>query len=161
VAYRLENDELVRRSTEVTWEQSDLVNRIVGAASSGTVSVIAPGILRFEAVAVLENGNIVPVSAGSATIFGQPVPDGFVGLSLTASNPAPRVVAIIVAVAALDSQSLRLPRAAEIAALLPSPSAGETPMEAWSKVISAGGLNGISQPAVSALQIAQRSYSLK
>jgi prepilin-type N-terminal cleavage/methylation domain-containing protein len=162
VAYRLENDGLVRRSSEVTWEQSDVVSRIVGAASSNTVSVIAQGILRFEAVAVLENGSVVPLSqAGSPTIFDQPIPDGFLGLHLNTANTASRVVTIIVAVAALDSQSLRLPGVSDFASQLPSPSVGETPMEAWTRVLSSEGLSGVPLSAVSALQIAQRSYSLK
>jgi prepilin-type N-terminal cleavage/methylation domain-containing protein len=162
VVYRLENGELVRRGAEVTWEQSDLVNRIVGAASSPDPSVIAPGILRFEAVAVLENGDVVPVTqAGTGSLFGRAIPDGFVGLPLHPADAPSRVVGLIVAVAALDSQSLRLPGAAEIGALLPSPTVGETPLEAWTKAVSAGELGGIPRPAVSALQIAQRSFSLK
>ena len=165
VTYQLVDQEMRRGFSPVPWSQVDLVQGAITAATAPDASILARGILRFEVVAVLQNGETVPLTqGGSSTLFNQPVPDGFLALSLKsppAPTPGQRVVALTVAVAAVDEQNLRLPGVADIGAKLGSPVAGQTPLELWKAAMAAGDLATIPRPALAALRMSQQTYPLE
>lgn len=164
IAYDLATNRLQRRFSPVAWDDRDLVLRTASAAGSSQISNLATGILRFEAVAELENGDIVPLSlCSSDELLGETLSGGFRALNITdASAPSTgqRVVALIVAVAAVDEQNLALPGVEGIAAKLASPSAGETPMEVWRSALADGDLDSIPRPALAALRMTQQTFPL-
>lgn len=165
VVYRLDGTNLERESAAVAWNEP-LTNLIL---RPGERNALAGSIVRFEAVATLDDGSVVPLqmqaaSWNAAELHGEPVPGGFLALAISTpptNAAAPRVTAITVAVAALDDQTLEIADAAGIGADLPDPELGKTPYETWSDFISSGQLSGHPAPALAALRIAQRTYPLK
>lgn len=165
VAYELTGQEVRRLFAPVVWSDTDAVQAALSAASAEETSTLARGILRFEAVAVLDNGEILPISEAShTTLFGSPLPDQFAALDLTAppaSSTRERVVAITVAVAAVDSRNLDLPGIEEIAEKLGSPDVGQTPLEVWKTAIASGELDSIPSPTLNALRLTQQTFPLR
>lgn len=165
VVYRLEDAILHREAVDVAWSEP-LTNLIL---RPGAKNVLARGILRLSAVAVLDDGTLAPLTMdsmpwNSAEMYGAAIPGNFRGLTLSRSPvdaDEPRVRAITVAVAALDDQTIKIPGAEAIGGSLPTPSSGETPYQAWSDLIASGGLSAGPPPVVAALRIAQRTYQLK
>lgn len=165
VAYRLENTELIRSWSSVAWSDSDLVQRLASAPASSSRSVLARGILRFEAVAVRKNGESVPLAqAGRATLLGMAIPGGLLALDRT-TPPAPsaseQIVSVTIAVAAIDEQNLQLPGVLEMAEKLGDPAAGEAPLEAWKQRLNSGALDDIPAPARHALRLSQQTFSVE
>ena len=171
VAYRLSGEGTVVRYTRpVLWSDHALANLAVSTSSSSASSVVAKGIVRFEAVAVLADGTIAPIGAAPSwndtVIDGQTLGNGFVGLNLV-DTQAPRkcVSALIVGLVGADERSYRVVQDAgklgKVAAAFPSPLAGQTPMDAWEGVLTSGALS-VAPPAVAPLiQAFQYTYSLK
>ncbi|PAW77481.1 MAG: hypothetical protein B9S32_10810 [Verrucomicrobia bacterium Tous-C9LFEB] len=165
IGYALEGSEMVRRSSPMTWSEMDFVTKPVNVMTTGDRDILAKGVLRFEAVAVLENGAIVPVTqSGLTTLFGDVVPGGFAALPLnkppfTASQS--RVTALIVAVASVDEQNISLPRVSQIADLLKSPAAGRTPLDLWTETVNSSEFAVLPRPAVAALQMIQETIPLR
>lgn len=161
VAYALEGNEMVRRTGEITWADTNLVSKTIQVAASGGRTVLASGILRFEVVAGLDDGSLVPLATTmKPTLFGEAVPDGFSALEIEANGTNRPAASLVVAVAAVDDQNLRLPGAANAGALLPSPSTNQTPLEAWENAIADGSLESIAPPVRQALQTAQESLQI-
>lgn len=164
VSYELEDTTLVKRLAPVTWTNADLMDAVLDAVSAPDTVELADGVLRFEAVALLHDGSVVNLSAGgnwkTTTIQGQTIPEPFAGLVL-GGDSSQRVRSLIIGVAAIDKQNLRLQGTAEIAQKLSSPQPGQTPLEAWNKDLSSGALDGVPMQALAALRFEQRSYLLK
>jgi len=169
VAYRLTNGNIIRSISPMLWTTTGLATAMAETASSSTSSVLALAGLRLEAVLVLDNGSIVPLSQNGSwlisTVNGEQLPAGCYGLVLS-TPPAdpnnPKVSAIVVGVATLDEQSFKLGTAKNMGGSLPSPSSEQTPVDEWDAV------RGTSQftqsyplPAVSALCFGQQFYTLK
>lgn len=165
VAYELVNHEMRRRSLPVSWNDKNLVDKAVGAAAAQESSILARGILRFEAVAVLQNGDTVSlVQSSHREHFGQPVPEGYLAIDLRvppASSPERQVVALTVAVAAVDQQNLGIPGVADMGKCLPSPTVGKSPLQTWKEALASGELGSIPRPALAALRMTQKTYVLR
>lgn len=172
VAYQIDNGRLIRRSSPVNWNANDLVTQAVDAFDSTDASVVASNIVRFETVALLDNGSFEPLLSGAgawlngSTEDGQPVPKGFSALLLTkvpVSATNARVRSLVVSVAALDDQTFQLPGVDKMAAIL-QPMAlttGQVPLDIWSGHISKLVAGGVPKPAVGVLQFMQTTYQLK
>ena len=168
VNYQLTGTTLQRRTATVAWTttQSMVDAALAATAKTATITNLANGILRFEAVAVLDDGTISPLSqAGNwqtSTVNAETIPTPFFGLVLeTSALTDRRVRSLVVGVATLDGQTLNLPGAQNIVALLTAPAAGQTPYGVWSQVVATpGGLASAPAPARAALRIEQRSYAL-
>ena len=169
VAYTLlPTGELDHRVASVSWSQIDLVTGALSALSAPTASTLVTGCLRFEAMAVLDNGIAVPLTqAGGwrvATLNGTALPSGFYGLVLSSGpvNAAnPRVRSLLVGTAALDPQSYKLPRASLIAGQLASPASSGDLVETWNQNRKTVQAAGYPKPAVAALSFAEQVYPLK
>lgn len=140
VAYQLNSTtgELERFVYPITWTDqglvSDAINTIAngtGSTPTSTYSVLAQGVLRFQAMAVLDNGNIEPLSSSTmpsaasapswinGTINGQTIPapnsgNSFIGLNLNdrGAPPVPytrnRVQAIIVGLVVVNATNFTM-----------------------------------------------------
>jgi prepilin-type N-terminal cleavage/methylation domain-containing protein len=86
VAYELNSatGELQRYTLPIQWNDQGMVPDAVNTIANATTapSVLAQGVLRFQAVAVLDNGNIVPLSATT-----QPSASNWINASSTSGNP--------------------------------------------------------------------------
>ncbi len=167
VDYRLEGSNLVRSISPVAWGSIDFAQRIATSGSAGVQSVLASGILRFDAVAVLDNGSMMPVlTPGGAwlgdTMGGQAIPGGFKALQL-ANATGQRVRALVVAVAVLDDRARELltDGGTALRQKLRAPEPGETPMDVWNHVVNSGSLEGFPRPVIAGLHFAQSTYELK
>lgn len=164
VCYELQGTTLIKRISPVTWTESALPTAIFSAITSNDVIELAQGILRFEAVVVLQDGRVLDLSQPGGwkqtSILGQTIPEPFHGLRLQGSADQ-RVRSLIVGVAAVDRQSLQLAGTSEIGSDLPSPRNGQTPLEAWSVALDTAAINTTSKSALRALRLDQRSYLLK
>ena len=169
ITYTLDGTNLLRNIEPVSWSEVDLTLKVSGPLSSATSDVLAEGVLRFEAVVQLDNGEIKPLTAAGSwrnnVWQGTAVPNNFFALSLADAAPnaaQPKVLALTVAVATLDSTSLRMGNAAGMgAALAPvDDNGGKTPLEIWQDAIKEEKLANFPRPAISALRIMQRTYSL-
>ena len=167
VNYVLSSNRLLRSSTAVTWSEADLVTALVTPSSAGTAGLVADDVLRFEAMALLDDGRIVPLSATgtwtSSTANGKPL-SGYTALVLSrppvdAGNP--RVRSLLVAVAALDDQTFALPRASAIASALPAAQTGQPPADLWNTALFSKGGSPFPKPALAALHLDQRTYPLR
>lgn len=167
VDYRLDDSNLVRSVSPVAWSSIDFAQKIAASGSTGVKSVLASGILRLDAVAILDNGTMVPVlTPGGAwlgdTMGGQAIPAGFKALLLTNST-GQRVRALVVAVAVLDDRARELltDGGTALRQKLRTPEPGETPMDVWNQVVNSGSLAGFPRPVIAGLHFAQSTYELK
>lgn len=170
VNYHLDTDGLRRTYQSVAWDDAP-VGLLASAIPSGSPSnVLAKGILRFEAVAILEDGSIVPLAANSGwndtKIDGESVSNGFLGLNVwDASTGRKRVRSLVVGVVTLDERNRglldKMGKLDQVKQAFPSPSAGETPMQVWEGVLSDGSLAGVSPSVTASLKVVQHTYSLK
>jgi prepilin-type N-terminal cleavage/methylation domain-containing protein len=169
ISYSLDGTQMqvTRSYSLIPWNTVDLMTNALSPATPVS-QVVAEGALRFEVVVLLDNGNVVPLTAAGPWIDttwpGITDMQGFSELHMagTIADPAnPKVRALTVAVASVDEKSLRLPNAGNIATVLISPTAGQTPFEAWFGVIDQGGLSACPRPAVAALRVLQRTFPLQ
>lgn len=169
VQYHVTNRTLDRSIGSVSWTNAALVQSISSNSGAAT-SELGSGVLRLVAVAVLDDGSLVPLTSGSNawssdTIDGVSIPDNYRALRLKSpTNPGARNVrALVIAVAALDEQILPLlgDGGASLASALVDPQNGETPVEVWERLIRTGALSGFPRPALATLQFTQQTYELK
>jgi len=164
VCYELQGTTLIKRISPITWTESALPSAIFTAITSSDIIELAQGILRFEAVVVLQDGRVLDLSQPGdwkqTSILGQTIPEPFRGLRLQGSADQ-RVRSLIVGVAAVDRQSLQFAETSDIGRELPAPRNGETPLEAWSRALDAGAIQAAPQSALRALRLDQRTYLLK
>jgi prepilin-type N-terminal cleavage/methylation domain-containing protein len=182
VRYQLQNGILYRLSQPVTWSDVNLVPSLSGTADPTQGSQVATGILRIDAVALLSDGTTVPLvptptgqtwapnTANGQTLPATPTP--FVALNLTnttvtndgTTSPALRVRAVTIAVAALDAQNYNLlSSSAKLQSFrdnFASPTAGQTPVQAWDNALSTANWAGVPRSAVAAVQMAQATYPM-
>jgi prepilin-type N-terminal cleavage/methylation domain-containing protein len=180
VDYRLDKGNLVRRLSPVAWSGTSLLLDATKTVSEQEGYLVVPGVLRLEAVAVLDDGTTLPLVAlsgatwCSATVDGQPVPEGFNALVLgnsTHPTSGRHVEALIIAVATLDDQTHAMLTDGGVALgqKLPAPATsessatghGETPVDTWNRVLAAGELKGFPRPVIATLHFAQSTYELK
>jgi prepilin-type N-terminal cleavage/methylation domain-containing protein len=174
------NQGINRTTSPVQWGTTDLLAQSVTTTGT-TTSILAKSIVRFDAVALLDNGQTVlltpptptpPATTVSwvtttTTASGQTVPSGWSALVLAQALPDPnnpRVKALIIGVASLDDQTFNLPNVSTMGSQLtpPTVSAGQaqTPVDAWNAAIDAGNLKSFPKPAVTSLRLDQRTYTL-
>jgi prepilin-type N-terminal cleavage/methylation domain-containing protein len=171
VAYLLRGNQLIRQVTPVLWSDTNLEGIVVGNASSSTYSpsttssVLSNQMLRLEAVVQLDDSSIATYSS-SATWLSPVAGSTFAGLVLSTApvgaSATPRVRSLIVAVASVDQQLMRLPAVSTIGSKLGSTSASfPTPLDYWDSQIAGGALAGFPKPAVAGLEFYQRVCQLK
>ena len=175
------NQGINRTTSVVPWETANLLAQSANPTGTPATSVLAKSIVRFDAVALLDNGQIVlltpPTPTPPATTVswitttttanGQAVPAGWSALVLAQALPDPnnpRVKALIIGVASLDDQTFNLPNVSGMTNQLTAPAllAGQaqTPVDAWNAAIDAGNLTSDPKPAVTSLRLDQRTYTL-
>ncbi len=128
VNYKLENHQLTRGYAPVAWTDSNLLTAAeTAAAPTASRSVLAPGILQFAVLAVLEDGTSVSVlntppaawgASGTVLYEDQTVPSGpppwTALVPAVPPTPSPlvpstaRVRSLLVAIAAVDEQNFAL-----------------------------------------------------
>ncbi|HEY0256303.1 MAG TPA: prepilin-type N-terminal cleavage/methylation domain-containing protein [Candidatus Methylacidiphilales bacterium] len=174
ISYQLNGHNLTRSATPITWGTAQLGAATAATTTSGTASVLASTGLRFQAVLLLDNGTTLPLPASApateqswetTTVNGETLPTGFYNLVLSTS-PAdpnnPRVSGIIVAVATLDGQSIKLGNAGQMGTSFSSPTGTQTAVDAWQANLAAITLtHAYPKPALSALNLGQQTYTLK
>jgi hypothetical protein len=194
VSYRLDasSGHLMRSYTPILWSDTNpMITAANNAPASGssaqiqsngitTTSVIADSVLRFEAVPVLSNGQVVSIpssaqSSGSSwctsTVNGTTL-TGTEALVLSAPLASSTTVltsGLMLAVAALDPRSYKLPSAPSIASALPTPNPSgtyltSTPYGVWSGVLLSGSLaqaNSYPLPAIQSLRLLQDTIRLR
>jgi hypothetical protein len=179
IAYQLNGNNLTRSVDPVTWDNLQVGQAAVTAASSSTAStsVLASSALRFQTVVLLDNGTTVPlpdsssssstanVSWESTTVNNSPLPAGYYSLirSIAPVDPLnPRVKGLMVGLATLDGESINLPNAGQMATALLSPVGSQTPIDAWEADRGASTfLHAYPKPAVTALNLGQQIYILQ
>ncbi|HSI84401.1 MAG: type II secretion system protein J [Candidatus Methylacidiphilales bacterium] len=168
VAYVLTGTEVTRKSNPVTWTQADLMTQALSAVSATTITPLSGNIVRWQFMAVLDNGNTVPLTTAGSwrldKVQDTPVPGGFYALRLAdgvVSSAEPKVRSLIVAVAAVDESILRLPNTTNLSTALTEPPANKTPHETWSGLINAGALNSFPVQTVSTMRIVQVTLPLR
>ncbi len=162
VAYVLQGNNLVRQTAPIDWDSVvDPLSAMAAVSSPTSTSILATGVLRFDATLTLDNGNMVtfsslPASAKKTlnTAFAQLIPS-----SSPVIASLPRVKSATVAVAPLSSQNIKL--AGNMAAILGDLQDGKTALAVWSENIALGKLAELPRPAVAGLQLAQQTYEIK
>lgn len=166
VSYQLTDSKMMRLYQGVDWSTKDLLAAAESAAASGTPTVLSPGILQFAVLALLEDGKTVvnlqnntatpplaepPVwrASGTQLFLGQTVPTSWSALvssNFPASPRSPRVQALLVAVAAIDEQSLVLLSNSD-RGLFGSPTTSD-PVKEWEGVLTGSSLPGPARSAI-------------
>jgi len=169
VNYQLKNNEITRAYRGIGWNaigpgSGNPANFLAAAETAATspdaTSVLARGVLQFSALAVLEDGSMVSLLAppgnaagasGTMLFEGQTVPAGWTAL-VPSRTPLPptlgpttaRVRALLVAIASVDEQNLRL--------LNPMPAftqpASTDPVAAWETELASTPLPGPARSAI-------------
>ncbi len=167
VSYALEGTRMVRKYSLIPWNEVDLMSSALQSLATGSESVVADGVLRFELVLLLDTGELVSLATTGSwkdtNWNGVALSDSYSALYLsgtTVNSSQAKVRALTVAVATMDGQSVRLPNAQNMSATLSSTAIGKTPLESWTSVINAGKLVPAPRPAASALRILQETYFL-
>ena len=166
--YHLDQGNLTRSMSPVAWSPTNLLQATL-TSTNATPVVVAGGIVRFEAVAILDDGSTVPLLTPggawlSGTVNGLSLPAGFQALKIDPTLASTqRVRVIVVAVAMLDDQAFALltDGGQALAQKLPTPAAGETPVDVWNRAVNNGELNSFPHPVVAALHFMQSTYELK
>lgn len=176
VAYELSEASIIRSVTPIPWNQPQVAAATANLAGSGVTSMITPNALRFQTVLLLDNGTTLTVSQSAlsstasaawktSTVNGETLPSGTYGLVL--STPPvdpnnPRVSGLMVGVAVLDEQSIKMGNASQMGEAFGSPQNGETPMDVWEVIQNSSSfVTGYPAPAVQALSLGQQIYTLK
>lgn len=167
VDYALQNGTVTRTVSPLAWNAVDFATAAFATNTLADTSVLAEGIVRFEAVLNLDNGDTRtladPGSWKAAEWNGTALPADFYAIHLSRDEPdsvQPKVAGLTVAIAALDMGSYRLPNTDQIAAKLPPAVANQTPLDTWKIAMTPGSMTGIPEVAVAALRILQRTYPL-
>ena len=171
VGYKLSSEGALMRYTKpILWNNSALVTQALTVEDASNPTLLAGGILRFQAVAVLDDGSLVPLAPNpmwnDALVDGQAVADSFFALNLSDTTTGrKRVRSLIVGLVALDAQGYHILEStrtlAKITTLFAAPEANQVPLDLWETPLSNGTLNGFPKPAVAVLQAFQHTYSLK
>jgi prepilin-type N-terminal cleavage/methylation domain-containing protein len=168
VTYKLQGTQLMRNVSGVEWSDVDLVSEAFPAPNTDLSGNIANGILRFEIVLLLDNGEFVPLSASGTWTTDKwndvSLPETFAALRLTGVRrdpAAPKVRALTVAVAAIDPDLLSRPNVAEAANELKPAASGGTPLESWNAVIDSGKLAAESPGIAAAIRTLQATFPLR
>lgn len=169
VGYALSGNEMQRKLFPVTWNVHDLMGAVTGVFASTTSNAFGKSIVRFEVSAILDSGTTVSLSQTGTwktdTVNGQTIASPFSALMLhnylATTDTALHIRSLVVAVAALDEQSINLPNAKNIGSSLPSPSGSQTPMDAWNAALASGAIDHYPPPAQAALHFDQRTFQLK
>lgn len=162
VAYVLNGNELQRKTAPIDWGAIVLPDSALQAVTSpSSTSVLATGILRFNATATLDDGSIVTISGLPASAK-QTNGSSFVQLlpSVSPTSPLlPKVVSLTAAVAPLSEKNLQL--AGDMATKLGDLEDGKTALAVWNSSITLGKLAALPAPAVAGLQLSQQTYEIK
>lgn len=157
VFYELSAGDFQRRAAPVLWTNASLIDATFGAVPpAGTLSSVATGIVRMEAVVTLEDGTIHPLAGPGVltnTLAGRTLGNGFLAVG-------PRVRSLTVAVATVDAQSLQLPNVTRLGGDLPAAAGGRTPLDAWNEAVTGGALDGYPASVRSSLCLLQKTYLL-
>ncbi len=167
VNYQLKTNQIVRAYRAVDWSSVDLLAAAETAANSPSDSPgLATGILQLTVLAILEDGKTVinlengaAVVSGSATpawgvsgtvtYQGQTVPTGWTALvpATPPSTPAaPRVRSLLIAIAAVDQQNLRLLNAAQLERFKQPTT--EDPIKEWESALATSSFAGPVRAAI-------------
>ena len=162
VNYKLENHQLTRGYKSVKWTDSNLLAAAETAAAASSPSVLAPGILQFAVLAVLEDGTSVSVlnpptaawvASGAVLYEDKTVPTGWTAL-VPAVPPTPsplssstaRVRSLLVAIAAVDEQNFALLKDAQRDRFAQPTTAD--PVKEWEAVLDPASLPGPARSAI-------------
>ncbi|MDR1190760.1 MAG: hypothetical protein LBK60_03725 [Verrucomicrobiales bacterium] len=161
---------LTRAIAPVAWSETEPELKIGGQTPDTQTDTLAEGVLGFAAVVQLDNGETRPLTADglwlSSTWNGAPLTENFRALLLagaTADPGQPKVCALTVAVATVNTVTLRMGNTAGMGAALPAvpvSSTAATPQELWQEAVDNGGFASFPRPAVNTLKFLQRTYSL-
>lgn len=157
VDYQLKDNQLIRAYRAIDWSYLNLLAAAETAAMTpNDTSVLATGILQFTVLAILEDGKTMvnlkdgtavpalgaPVAwgvSGTVPYEGQAVPTGWTAL-VPATSPAtpaaPRVRALLIAIAALDEQNLKLLDADQMGRFSQPTTAD--PVKEWESILASG-----------------------
>lgn len=162
VAYVLNGNDLQRQTFPIDWDTVVLPDTaLLAVTSPSSISVLASGILRFNATATLDDGDIVTLSGLPASAK-QTNGSAFVQLVPSippVSSLLPKVASLTVAVAPLSEKNLQL--AGDMAVKLGDLENGKTALAVWSSSIALGKLASLPAPAVAGLQLSQQTYEIK
>jgi prepilin-type N-terminal cleavage/methylation domain-containing protein len=170
VAYELAGNQLVRKTAVVAWNQADLLAPMLQALSSPDSTVIADGILRFEASVVLSDGRRAPLNTAAAVAWlsdtwqSTSLPSGFQALRIPKFPLTElRALALVVGVAAIDDSNLEKLTARGLSglALLPGATGEDSAADVWSDVLASGGSNNAPAEALSSLSFLQQTFPLR
>jgi prepilin-type N-terminal cleavage/methylation domain len=170
VAYEWSENRILRKTAPVEWNQADLLPPMLEALSSGTSSVLADGILRFEASAILSDGTRTPLDTNasvswlSGTWQGAGLPAGFKAVLDRGFNQSElRVHALVIGVAAIDDSNLeKLSRLGiDGLDLLPVATGADSPGDVWSEVLTTGIPSGVPAEVLSSLAVLQQTFPLR
>ncbi|HSI83824.1 MAG TPA: prepilin-type N-terminal cleavage/methylation domain-containing protein [Candidatus Methylacidiphilales bacterium] len=166
VSYELDGHTLKRKVSPVAWNSLDLVGAAIqNAVSSTDVAELAAGVLRFEIVAVLDDGTITALSQAGAwktnSLNGVAIAGLYSALVLDSPKNVRHVQSLHIAVATVGVPLLSQTGTSTLSTLLGPATDGTTPYEVWSNIISSGGISSVPVPARSSLFIDQRCYNFK
>lgn len=174
VEYHLDGGDLVRSLTPVPWNSTNLISDTMLSLPENNnpttqSSVVASEVLRFDAVAVMDDGSTLPLTQNATwwvtSLSGQTLANGLRALILTsapvdAANP--RVRAIVVGIATLDDKNYRLSNAKQMGSGLGGMTKGKTPVDVWkATLVSPSFLNSYPKPAIAVLHMKQSFCLLK
>ncbi len=170
VAYELKKGQMLRKTTEVTWSQADLVQPVLDALMAEDGKVLSEGILRVEASAVLTDGGVVPLDSGtevdwlSSNWLGTELPEGYRALLLPRTDSSGvKAEALIVGVAGVDLSNWDRLEAIGVSAksLLPVVTENQTPADLWNGILLEENSLGVPASILSALALSQQIFSLR
>jgi len=169
VAYELSDSRILRKTAAVEWDQADLLPSVVNAVSSATSSIVANGVLRFEATVILSDGTRTPLNTAtsvswmSETWQGGALPTGFEALLVPKSDASVlRAHALVIGVAAIDDSNFDKLSSAGVNGLelLPNATGADSPADVWSEILSTNIPDGIPSEALSSLSLLQQTFPL-
>jgi prepilin-type N-terminal cleavage/methylation domain-containing protein len=167
VTYELQGTQLMRNVSEIQWSDVDLVTEAFLTPNAALSGKVANGILRFEIVLLLDNGEFVLLSESGTWTTNEwndvSLPEDFAALRLTGVRrdpAAPKVCGLTVAVAAIDPDLLSRPNVAEAVNELEPAASGATPLESWNAAIDSGKLTPKSPGIAAAIRTLQATFPL-
>jgi prepilin-type N-terminal cleavage/methylation domain-containing protein len=167
VTYQLEDTQLVRNVSEIEWSDVNLVTKAFLTPNADLSGAVANGILRFEIVLLLDNGEYVLLSESGTWTTDKwndiSLPENVAALRLTGVRrdpAAPKVRALTVAVAAIDPDLLSRSDVAGVIDELKPAASGSTPLESWNASIDSGKIAVESPGLAAAIRTLQATFPL-
>ncbi len=165
VNYRLAGYQIIRSYEAVGWNVTDWLTAAAAAGTSTNRSLLAPGILQFAVLALLEDGTTAVVLASGTSIppsaltswrvpaggmfEGQVVPadwSALVRVKPPSTLIQPRVRALLAAIAAVDEQNFQLLSESQ-RDLFAQPLTAD-PVKEWETVLNGASLPGSARTAI-------------